>query len=279
MIKLKQFESILQQVKDFEEPKIKYEQYCTNSHLASHILYNIATKFGFEEKSVIDLGCGTGMLTIGCSILGANQILSVEIDPNALEIAKENISDLIFEDSSNSEEEEDGDEEEEDGAEEEEQEEEEEEEEEEQEQEQEQEQKEEQNSENEEQKVIKEIIALDDITLVECDVFKLTQKEIIEIYGEDIRFDCAILNPPFGTKIKGVDVKFVTKALEFIKPGGSVFSFHKTTTRKFLIKHFTNMGYNVDVLFQVKFDLPKSYKFHRKKNVEIMVDILHITKK
>jgi hypothetical protein len=33
-MKLKQIEQFLQQVDDFEEPKIKYEQYATNAHLA-----------------------------------------------------------------------------------------------------------------------------------------------------------------------------------------------------------------------------------------------------
>ena len=33
-MKLKQVEQFLQQVDDFEAPKIKYEQYATNAHLA-----------------------------------------------------------------------------------------------------------------------------------------------------------------------------------------------------------------------------------------------------
>ena len=33
-MKLKQVEQFLQQVDDFESPKIKYEQYATNAHLA-----------------------------------------------------------------------------------------------------------------------------------------------------------------------------------------------------------------------------------------------------
>ena len=33
-MKLKQLEQFLQQVDDFKEPKIKYEQYATNAHLA-----------------------------------------------------------------------------------------------------------------------------------------------------------------------------------------------------------------------------------------------------
>ena len=35
-MKLKQIEQFLQQVDDFEEPKIKYEQYATNAHLAGN---------------------------------------------------------------------------------------------------------------------------------------------------------------------------------------------------------------------------------------------------
>ena len=44
-MKLKQVEQFLQQVDDFESPKIKYEQYATNAHLAGK--YRIITFFSY----------------------------------------------------------------------------------------------------------------------------------------------------------------------------------------------------------------------------------------
>lgn len=46
---------------------------------------------------VLDLGCGTAMLTAGCSILGAEYVLGVDADPDALAVARENLANLGIE--------------------------------------------------------------------------------------------------------------------------------------------------------------------------------------
>lgn len=45
----------------------------------------------FESKSVVDLGCGTGMLSIGAAMLGAGHVVGIDVDPDALHTALENI--------------------------------------------------------------------------------------------------------------------------------------------------------------------------------------------
>jgi len=45
----------------------------------------------FESKAVVDLGCGTGMLSIGAAMLGAGHVIGVDVDPDALRTALENI--------------------------------------------------------------------------------------------------------------------------------------------------------------------------------------------
>lgn len=45
-----------------------------------------------EPLNVLDVGTGTGILGIACAKLGAEQVLCVDIDPKAVEIAKENIA-------------------------------------------------------------------------------------------------------------------------------------------------------------------------------------------
>ena len=41
---------------------------------------------------VLDVGCGSGILSIGAALLGCGDVLGVEIDPDAVEVAKENVA-------------------------------------------------------------------------------------------------------------------------------------------------------------------------------------------
>lgn len=94
-MKLKEFESYLQQVDSFEAPKIHLEQYITTPHLASRILYEIDQTFDdINSKAVCDLGVGTGMLSIGCSMLECDHVLGIDIDRDALEICRNNLDEF-----------------------------------------------------------------------------------------------------------------------------------------------------------------------------------------
>jgi ribosomal protein L11 methyltransferase len=42
--------------------------------------------------SVLDLGCGSGILAVGAKMIDAGRVLAIDIDPIAVEVAKENIS-------------------------------------------------------------------------------------------------------------------------------------------------------------------------------------------
>ena len=49
-----------QDVAPFEKPKVELEQYPTGPHLASRLLFAVASSYGeFEGRTCIDLGCGT----------------------------------------------------------------------------------------------------------------------------------------------------------------------------------------------------------------------------
>ncbi|KAK3100719.1 hypothetical protein FSP39_024199 [Pinctada imbricata] len=90
--KVKHLEMNLQEIKKFENPKNELEQYMTSPGQAAHTLMAIESQWGdIIERSVADLGCGTGMLSIGASILGADYVLGVEMDSEAMEICKYNI--------------------------------------------------------------------------------------------------------------------------------------------------------------------------------------------
>ena len=83
----KELEIILERLKGFQKPKIWLEQYTTPPSLASFLV--ITAELNGDLNTVVDLGCGTGILAIACSILGHYSI-GVDIDTEALRIAKEN---------------------------------------------------------------------------------------------------------------------------------------------------------------------------------------------
>lgn len=89
-MKKKDLEMKLQRLKTFQEPKPQLEQYQTPSTVASALLWNAWMCDDIEGKKVCDLGCGTGTLAIGSKLLGAEEVIGVEIDSSALKIAKEN---------------------------------------------------------------------------------------------------------------------------------------------------------------------------------------------
>ncbi|XP_068975919.1 rRNA N6-adenosine-methyltransferase Mettl5 [Bombus flavifrons] len=94
-ITLRNLEAWLQELDRFEKPKILLEQYCTSAHVASHMLYCAQVQFGdIQGRTVADLGCGCGHLSIGAKMLEASHVTGFEIDPDALNILSRNCDDL-----------------------------------------------------------------------------------------------------------------------------------------------------------------------------------------
>lgn len=89
-MKRKDLEMRLQSLKTFENPKASLEQYPTPSSIASEILFNAYAAGDVEGREVVDLGCGTGIFAIGASLLGASKVTAYDIDPIALDTAREN---------------------------------------------------------------------------------------------------------------------------------------------------------------------------------------------
>jgi putative methylase len=87
-MKKKELEIILQKVPEYENPIPALEQYITPAGIAADIIF-IAYQFGdIKDKVVIDLGCGTGIFSIGVAIAGAKEVYGVDIDKNSIKIAK-----------------------------------------------------------------------------------------------------------------------------------------------------------------------------------------------
>lgn len=264
-MKLKQIEQFLQQVDDFDKPKIKYEQYATNAHLAAHMIFNATNVFDdIKRKYVADLGCGCGMLSIAAALLGAEKVYSVDIDPDALAICRQNLIDLGFID--DVEEEEENSEESYDDA-----------------------------SDTDESSTNSDNTPAPLPSSGEESSSESSESsepyDLVEMYNGDVldeeflkstiacngNISTVIMNPPFGTKNNaGVDVAFIKAALSLkdSNPLQAIYSMHKSSTRDYLQSKAKEWGCEFTLIAEMKFDLPAKYAFHKKDNVTVAVDLI-----
>ena len=84
-IRKKDLEFIIEKSPSFPNPKRELEQYPTDSKVAADILWIAYMKGDIENLRVLDLGCGTGRLSIGASLLNASHIISIDIDEEVIE--------------------------------------------------------------------------------------------------------------------------------------------------------------------------------------------------
>lgn len=83
----------LSRVQDFENPRISLEQYRTPIRLAADLLFTAYMNGDIEDKKVVDLGTGTGLLAIGAALLGS-EVIAIDKDKEALKTAEENAKKL-----------------------------------------------------------------------------------------------------------------------------------------------------------------------------------------
>lgn len=63
----------------------------TGSHPTTSLLLKMMEKQDFSDKSVIDIGTGSGILMIAAKLLGANEVYGTDIDEFSMEVARENL--------------------------------------------------------------------------------------------------------------------------------------------------------------------------------------------
>lgn len=86
-------------------------------------------------------------------------------------------------------------------------------------------------------------------------------------------FDTVVMNPPFGTKNNaGVDMKFLETAI--MLSSNAVYSLHKSSTRDYVLSKAAQLGAKGTVIAELRYDLPRAYKFHKKASVDIQVDFI-----
>ena len=91
LIRKLDLETLLSQVEPHPSPKPSLEQYTIPANVAATILYIAAYTYNdIIDKTVLDLGCGTGRLALGAAFLGAKQVIGVDIDKTAVKVASKN---------------------------------------------------------------------------------------------------------------------------------------------------------------------------------------------
>ena len=83
------------------------------------------------------------------------------------------------------------------------------------------------------------------------------------------------MNPPFGTKNSGIDVQFLETAIQC--SSRAVYSLHKSSTRDYLLDYLNAKPHvSASVIAELKFDLPNTYKIHKKNSVDVAVDLIRL---
>ena len=80
---------LLSKLQQFKHPDAQQEQYVTDSEIAAELIWTAHLEGNITGKTVVDLGCGTGILSIGIALLGG-KVTAVEQDKEALQQAREN---------------------------------------------------------------------------------------------------------------------------------------------------------------------------------------------
>ena len=92
----KHLEMQLQSIPTHPKPKVGLEQYSTPSVIASDLIWNAASLGDIENKTVLDLGCGCGIFTIGSALMGADSACGVDIDEDSIDLAKQHCDKLAL---------------------------------------------------------------------------------------------------------------------------------------------------------------------------------------
>ena len=62
----------------------------TGDHPTSRMCLALMEEIPLSKVRVLDVGCGSGILSIGAKMLGAAEVVAVDVDPLAVEVTKEN---------------------------------------------------------------------------------------------------------------------------------------------------------------------------------------------
>ena len=91
LVRKRDLERVLSEIEAHPLPNVYLEQYTTPSNVAAETLYLAAyVNDDIVDKTVVDLGCGTGRLSIGAALLGAKEVFGVDVDRDSVRVAQKN---------------------------------------------------------------------------------------------------------------------------------------------------------------------------------------------
>ncbi|MDR1690331.1 MAG: METTL5 family protein [Candidatus Methanoplasma sp.] len=86
-MKKKDLEIELEKVPGFKDPDPSLEQYLTPAVIAADVIFNAYANGDIKGLKVLDLGCGTGMLSFGSWMMGAGAVVGYDTSLKAIDIA------------------------------------------------------------------------------------------------------------------------------------------------------------------------------------------------
>ncbi|GAB6944899.1 METTL5 family protein [Vulcanisaeta sp. JCM 14467] len=90
--RLRDLELIIQGIPGYKSPKLNLEQYITDANIVAVAVWDAYMRNYLTDARVLDLGCGTGRFAIAAALMGARQVVCIDIDGEALDIARESAS-------------------------------------------------------------------------------------------------------------------------------------------------------------------------------------------
>ena len=90
----RQFEIALSQLRHNPSPNIVFEAYDLEPKTATELLF-LAEKYqDIADRTILDLGCGAGILAIGAALLGGKEPFGIDINKESIKTARENARNL-----------------------------------------------------------------------------------------------------------------------------------------------------------------------------------------
>ena len=93
-MKKKHLAILLSKLAPNPRPKLRWEAYTIDAESAVEMVYAAFLHGDIKGRRVIDLGCGSGILGIAASLLGARQVLGIDIDERAVRTAVSNAEEV-----------------------------------------------------------------------------------------------------------------------------------------------------------------------------------------
>lgn len=89
-MKKRDLERTLERLAPVPRPRTDIEQYPTPAGIAAEVAYIALGRGDLEGRTVLDAGCGNGILAIAAALCGAAHVTAVDLDPEAIDVARRN---------------------------------------------------------------------------------------------------------------------------------------------------------------------------------------------